>query len=238
MPFFDRIIAVSEHVRRGIIKRVGVDPVDVTTIVNGIDVTRFSGGGARTRCREEFGVPDGSRLIGVVARLTPEKDHATLLEAFAIVSAQRSDVVLAIVGDGPTLAEAKETARRLGIEGLVRFTGSRLDVPDILSAFDLFAMSSKEEGLGITLIEAMAAGLPVVATAAGGIPEIVQDGVTGFIVPPGDSQGLADALLRGLSDDARGREMGEAGRRRAVERFSLTRMIGDYEKVYAELAAR
>ncbi len=237
LPVLDRIVAVSEHVRRGVIERLHVAPAKVMTIVNGIDVARYARGDGRAQCRTELRVGDETPVVGVVARLTPEKDHDTLLEAFALLAKERFDAVLIVVGDGPMLGRAREAARRLGIESAVRFTGTRLDVPELLSAFDVFAMSSREEGLGITLIEAMAAGLPVVATAAGGIPEIVQNELTGYLVPPGDPRRLADALLDVLADPARARRMGAEGRKRAEQQFGLSRMIGAYEQLYAELAA-
>jgi len=230
-----RVVTVSDYVRRGAIDLVGLDPAKVTTIVNGIDVGRFASEKDRSEFRSELGVPDGTPLLGIVARLTPEKDHENLLYAFVRVVSERRDARLVIVGSGPAMSGLKRKAAELGIVDSVRFTGTRLDVPNILAALDLFVMTSREEGLGITLLEAMAAGLPVVATAAGGIPEIVVDEVTGYLVPKASPVAFAHAVLRILSDKSGARRMGEEGRKRVAERFSLRRMVGDYEKLYSQL---
>lgn len=230
----DHVVAISDHVRDVAVVKGGVDAAKITTIHNGVDVEAFARSrvGARESIRDELGMDLDAPVIGVVARLTHEKDHATLLRAFALVHAHHPAARLALAGDGdlrdPLIAQAGE----LGVRGAVSFLGTRGDVPDLLSAFDVFALPSRIEGLGITLVEAMAAGLPTVASRVGGIPEVVIDGETGRVVPPGDAEALSQALSWMLENRDRARAMGEAGRRRAADEFSLERMVRRYEAIY------
>jgi glycosyltransferase involved in cell wall biosynthesis len=141
-----------------------------------------------------------------------------------------------VVGEGVLRADLEARARRLDVEGRVIFAGFRHDLDALLPAFTVFCLSSRMEGLGTSVLDAMALGLPVVATAAGGIPEAVEDGVTGRLVPPGDAAALAAALLEVLRDPAAGRRLGEGGRRRFEERFTADRMVESTLAVYAEVA--
>jgi glycosyltransferase involved in cell wall biosynthesis len=240
LPLADRVVAVSDFVRRGAVEKAGLDPSKVTTISNGVDVGRFSRGdaGGAKRKRIEIGVGESDVLIGVVARLTPEKDHATLLEAFSRVLTGRPPAKLIVVGDGELMGRLREHTARLGLESSVLFLGNRTDVPELLHVLDVFALSSKEEGLGITLLEAMASGVPIVATSVGGIPEIVEHGVTGVLVPPGDEAVLADAIEWVLSHPETIEPMVAAARRRVEEKYSLERMISEYEALYRISAGR
>jgi glycosyltransferase involved in cell wall biosynthesis len=235
LPLADRVVAVSDYIRRSAIERAGIDPGRVTTIRNGVDIRRFapSTTDAAMKKRLEIGVGESDALIGVVARLSAEKDHATLIAAFARVAAGRPKSRLIVVGDGELMGELKGQTGRLGLDGSVLFLGKRTDVTDLLRMFDVFALSSKEEGLGITILEAMASGVPVVATCAGGIPEIVEHGVTGVLVPPGDEVVLGDAIEWVLSHPEAVAAMAAAARRRVEEQFSLDRMVAAYERLYA-----
>jgi len=234
LPLADRVVTVSDFIRRGAVEGARLDPTKVTTIRNGVDSQRFSrreGGGVGTK-RRDIGVEESDVVIGVVARLTPEKDHATLIEAFSHLAAGRQEAKLVIVGDGELMGTLREKTARLGLEQLVIFLGNRKDVADLLRLFDVFALSSKEEGLGITLLEAMASGVPVVATSVGGIPEIVEHGVTGVMVPPGDPRVLADAIEWMLSHPGEAGSMVERARRRVAESYSVEQMIAEYETLY------
>jgi glycosyltransferase involved in cell wall biosynthesis len=163
--------------------------------------------------------------VGNVAALTDHKDHATLLEAAALVSARRPEARFVIVGDGERRAELEARARALGTAERVIFAGFRDDVDRLLPAFDVFCLSSHLEGLGTSLLDAMCFARPVVATAAGGIPEAVLDGVTGRVVPVRDVRALADALVEVLSHPERREAMGRAGRERFLERFTADAMV-------------
>lgn len=232
----DRVVAVSDHVREVVLDTTRIDPARVSTIHNGIDVGAYSGGGGgvRERMRESLGLGPGQHAVGVVARLTHEKAHDRLLDAFAAVAGEREDVRLFLVGDGPLRSALEAKSRALGIAPLVSFLGTRGDVSALLRAFDLFVLPSRIEGLGITLLEAMAAGLGVVASAVGGIPEIV-DGETGRLVPPDDAGALAGAMGWMLDHPAECAAMGGRGRARVESRFSLEAMVAGYERVYDSL---
>ena len=159
------------------------------------------------------------------------------MEAFArIVPAFRNVIFLMVGKDSGTMEATKARVRERGIEGSVRFVGSRTDVPDLLRASDLFVHPSREEGFSNAILEAMAAGLPVVACHVGGNPEAVVDGETGWLVPPRDPERFAGAMAELIADESKRKTFGEAGLRRATERFSLDRMVKEMESLYESLA--
>ena len=190
----------------------------------GIDLERFAHGTPA--------LDDDGPLVGNVARLAPQKDHATLLDAFARVREVRPDARLALVGDGESRAELEARAERLGIAHNVLFTGARDDVPDVLASFDVFAFPSLFEGLCLAVIEAQAAGVPVVATPVGGIRETVVDGETGLLVPTRDPQALAAAILRLLDDRELSARLAAEAQRRVRDRFSEQRMVEETLALY------
>jgi glycosyltransferase involved in cell wall biosynthesis len=176
-------------------------------------------------------------VVGNVAALTDHKDHATLLRAAARLAARHDTVRFVIVGEGALRAPLEAQARALGLDGRVIFAGFRDDLDRLIPAFDVFCLSSHMEGLGTSLLDAMAYSRPVVATAAGGIPEAVVHDVTGLVVPVRDAEALADALHALLRDPARREALGRAGRQRFEERFTADRMIEATLRVYDELQA-
>ena len=189
----------------------------------GIDVQRFSSGKR---------VLEGT-VVGNVARLAEQKGHRTLLEAAALVRAERPDVRFAIAGDGELRQELENQAKELGDHVVI--LGNRSDVPDLLASFAVFAYPSRYEGLCLAVLEAQAAGVPVVATPVGGIRETVVDGETGFVVPVGDARGLADRILHVLANPDEARRVAAEARRR-VEAFSEERMVAETLALYDELA--
>jgi glycosyltransferase involved in cell wall biosynthesis len=170
-----------------------------------------------------------------VARLSVEKDFPTLLQATAIAAKEVPDLQLRIVGDGPERANLERRVRELGIESRVEFLGERRDVPALLKQAGFFVTASLTEGISLTLLEAMAVGLPVVATAVGGNPEIVQDGVTGRLAPAAQPDALAATMTAMCGNIAHWSTMGRAGRDRVGEWFDVRRMVADYEALYREL---
>ncbi len=210
----------------------------VEVIENGIDLSRYSAPTDRAVLRRSLGLDLDRRYVAMVARFHPVKDHAMLLHAFAKAAAVRPDVDLLLVGDGPMRNELEALTERLGISGRVRFLGVRSDVPDLLRAVDVFALTSVSEAASLTLLEAMASRLPVVVTDVGGNPEIVRDGVEGVLVPRGDAEAAAAAFLRVLDDPARAAAMGAAGRARVEERYPLSKTIDAYWRLYQRLAGR
>jgi glycosyltransferase involved in cell wall biosynthesis len=187
--------------------------------------------------RRREGIPADALVALCVSNFYPYKGHEELVEAAAkIVPAFRNVLFLMVGRDSGTLETTRALVRERGIEESVRFVGSRTDVPDLLRASDLFVHPSREEGFSNAILEAMAAELPVVASAVGGNPEAVVDGETGRLVPPRDPERFADALMELLADESKRRTFGEAGRRRATERFSLDRMVEEMESLYDSLA--
>ncbi len=237
LAFTDRVIAVSDHVRRDAVEKAGLKEDVVTTIPNGVDLTlyRRPSDDAIQKKKAELGLEGFGPVIGTVARLSPEKDHATLIEAFSRLASIHTKARLVLVGDGEMMGELKERATRLGIGLRVDFLGSRSDVTELLPVFDVFALASKEEGLGITIIEAMAEGVPVVGTNVGGIPEIITDGETGVLVPPGTPDKLAEAIDKLLSNPVEAARLAAAARNTVEIRYDMCRMIEGYENVYEDV---
>ncbi|MGK4008997.1 glycosyltransferase [Sorangium sp. So ce1036] len=229
----DRVVAVSDDARAVALEVERIDPAKVVTILNGVDTDAFRPGDAAA-ARARLGVPASGYHVGCVARLAPEKDHATLLTAFARLRGARPDAHLTLIGDGALRPALEAQGAGLGLGGAVTFAGTRGDVAALLPAFDVFALASLTEGISLTLIEAAAAGLPIVATRVGGNPEIVREGETGLLVPPGAPEGLATALEAVAAREDRA-EMGLRGRARVVERFGVDRMARAYEDLYDEV---
>jgi L-malate glycosyltransferase len=210
----------------------------IEVIENGIDLPRYAPAADRAALRRRLGLDPDRRYIAVVARFHPVKDHATLVHAFARVAAVRADVDLLLAGDGPLRGDLEALVRRLEIDGRVRFLGVRSDVPDLLRVADVFALTSVSEAASLTILEAMASRLPVVATAVGGNSEIVRNEVEGLLVPRGDAPAVAAALLRILDCPATAAAMGAAGRARVEERYHLSQTIEAYGRLYRRLAGR
>lgn len=233
----DRVVGVGQAVRRALVDKEGLPPGRVGVIYNGIDTASYAGAAGRDEVRRELGLGADDFVIILVARMDPIKDHATALRAVARVAARRDDARLVLVGEGPTAGAVAGEAARLGLGPHVLQLGLRTDVARLLGGADVSLLTSLSEGIPLSLIEAMASGLPVVATRVGGIPEVVQEGLTGLLAPSGDDAGLADALLRLAADpDLRGR-LGGQGRARAEAVFSEARMHAAYREAYDALAA-
>ena len=225
-----RIVAVSEDVRRGLVEDQGLRARRVRVVPNGIDAAPYAAAGAqRDAVRAALGL-GGAFVVGSVARLVPVKDQACQLAALA----RCPQATLVLVGDGPERAALEALAAQLGVTARVRFLGTRHDVPNLLAAFDVFTLSSLSEGLPVAVLEAMAAGLPVVATRVGGVPEAVRDGVTGLLTPPRDAAALG-AAWRALESPQRRAALGAAGRAVVRSRFSLAAMVRAYEALYESI---
>ena len=223
----DGYIAISSHVR-AVLAGAGIPAARIALVRDGIDLEQFGGGGDAAALRAEFGIDGATRIVGSIAALTPEKAHADLLRAAARVLAERGDVRFLIVGAGALGASLQGLARELGIADRVIFAGFRDDAAHLLRVFDVFVLCPQREGLGTSIMDAQAAGVPVVATRAGGIPEIVVDGESGLLVAPGSPHDLAGAILRML---------GDGGLRERCTRTALEQSRGyDYhEMVYRTL---
>jgi glycosyltransferase involved in cell wall biosynthesis len=227
-----KIICVSEHDRELALRFRVADPQQLVVIHNGIDPGPFREADGKA-VRAEWGIDRDEPLITFVGRLAAQKDPLTLLEAVRRLSGGR----VLLVGGGPLRSRVRAFLRQHGLEDRVVLTGEQTNIPEILAASDIFVLPSRWEGLPLTVIEAMLAGLPVVAGRVGGVPELVEEGVTGLLVPPGDPTRLAEALQRLLDGADLRHRMGDAARRRALRRFTLESMLRKYRDVYAEVLA-
>lgn len=242
-PLVTRYIAVSKDLACWLSDTVGVDSARITQIYNGVNIDRFKPHeGSRVRLGPPGFMRGSEFVIGSVGRMAEVKDFPTLIRAFVklvkLVPNGRERLRLVIVGDGPTRAQCEELVRAKKAEHLIWLAGESEDVPEMLRAFDLFALPSLGEGISNTILEAMASGLPVIATHVGGNPELVEEGVTGMLVPPAQPDAMAQALLKYLENPVRIDIQGRTARLRAETRFSLEAMARDYMGVYDEVLGR
>ena len=226
------VTAVSNAVAETVVA-LGVPRARVTVIPNGVDVARFGGAAAD---RAELGASNGETVIGSVGCLAARKDYGTLLDALARLRVRHPHARAVLVGDGPDRAALEARAAELGVAGHTTFLGERPDIERLLPAMDVFVLSSREEGIPNALLEAMAAGRPAVATAVGGTPEVLEHGVTGWLVPPADPAALAAALAEALDDPAEAARRGAAARRETIARMSIDAMVRRHEAFYAAAA--
>ncbi|HKU15945.1 MAG TPA: TIGR03088 family PEP-CTERM/XrtA system glycosyltransferase [Steroidobacteraceae bacterium] len=237
-PFVHRFVTVSRDLQEWLVQRVGIRPAKVRQICNGVDTQRFeqSASTARQRLPAEY-FPPGCCIVGSVTRLTEIKDPLSLVRAWLAVraplAAQGHDLRLALIGDGPLRGAIEAEIREAGAERCAWLAGSRDDVADVLRSLDIFALSSLREGISNTVLEAMATGLPIIASATGGNLELIEDGVTGTLTPPGDFASLAQALRSYVQDPAKRAAHGAAARRRAERMYSLSGMMNRYRELYA-----
>jgi glycosyltransferase involved in cell wall biosynthesis len=206
-------------------------------VYTGIDLSPFDIPVDRATVRASLGVQVNAPLIGSVGRLSPQKAPLDFVQAAALVHARQPDVHFVWVGAGPLEAQARALVSAKGLDDVFHFAGQRKDVPFVLRVFDCFALSSLWEGFSLSVLEAMAAGLPVVVTRILGTPEAVQDGVNGFLVPPGDPPALAQALIELLADPNRARQLGANGRKRIEQQFTRKQMLEGIERLYGEVIA-
>jgi glycosyltransferase involved in cell wall biosynthesis len=229
-------VAVAEEVAASLEKLYGIR--DCQVISNGIPTDLYANPQApRKEWRAKEGFKDDDILFVCVARFWPQKNHALLLKSFAQGPASDPRAHLVLVGEGDLRAVLEEQARNLNLAGKVHFLGLRSDIPDVLGATDVFVLSSDYEGNPLSVMEAMASGLPIVSTAAGGVPNLFEAGKEGFLTSPGDIHGLAKSMNSLLKYQTARASMGAAAARRAQENFDLSKMVRAYEQVYEDLLA-
>jgi glycosyltransferase involved in cell wall biosynthesis len=231
----DRLLSVSPQVRRELLE-LGIGTPERSAVVPlGLDLDPFLNGGAGGRLRRELGIEPAAPVVAIVARLVVIKAHEVFFEAASIVSRRRPDARFLVVGDGERRAELEALVARLALGRAVHFLGWRRDLPAIYRDVDVVALTSRNEGSPVSLIEAMAAGRPVVATGVGGVPDLVEHGVNGYLVGPDQPAELADALLALLADPGRREAFGGAGRKRVYPAFAADRLLRDIDALYATL---
>lgn len=230
----DRILCVSAKVAETL-GAFGLHPPQVRVVHSAVDVERAM---MPPVSRASLGVPETAPLLASAGSLVDHKDHANLLEATARVRALVPDVQVCIVGDGPMRAQLEARRDRLGLASCVHFLGYRADAPAITRTADVYVSSSWSEGLGTSILEALAAGVPVVAAEAGGAREMVLPDATGYLTPVRDPEALAEAIVASLRDRDKARHMAEAGQQHALEKFSVARMVDQTLETYRELLAQ
>jgi sugar transferase (PEP-CTERM/EpsH1 system associated) len=246
--FTDVNVAVSEKIRRETISFEKVPVNRVVLIPNGIDIDKYGSHNASDLLRNKLSLKPESLIIGTVGRLAPVKNYPLLLRTFIRIADDYPHVHLVFVGDGPMQSELESVAARAEDGKLqttpevtrsrIHFLGQRDDVAELLACMDVFVLCSYSEGHSIALLEAMATGCPIVATAVGGNPELIEDGRTGLLVPSGDATALAGAMVRLLSDRDLATRLGQQARQKAISQYSVRTMTSRYEELWRTLAAQ
>ena len=238
-PITDGFIGVAAAHARHLVDNERFPAEKVRIIPNGVDTERFRPSqDSRLAIRRELKIGGAAPVCGIVAALRPEKNHSLFLRCAAIVHERLPEAQFLIVGDGPQRSKLEAAAAACGLGESVRFLGARSDIPELLAAMDLFALTSHNEANPVSILEAMSVGLPVVSTRVGSIHESVQDGKTGFLDEPGDAAALAQHWEQLLRDPQSAQRMGEAGRERVVSQWSLQRMVAGYEDFIEEIYQR
>jgi glycosyltransferase involved in cell wall biosynthesis len=225
-------ITVSENLERFLISNFGLKRERVITIPNGIEVDRFAKGQDTSYLYREFGIDEKARIIGSIGRLTEQKGMRYLIEAFSKVNHDVPDTMLIIVGDGELRGDLEKLSETLSIRDNVIFTGIREDTPELLELFDIFVLPSLWEGQPLTIMEAMAAGKPIIATDVGGNSEILDSGKYGVIVPSGSPVALAGAVMGLLGDEDSAKKLGADAEDYCARELSSVSMVRKYERVY------
>lgn len=237
--FFDAVVAVSDTVRMEVINQRWFPSEKITTVYNGVNFTEYNRKDIK-KIKENLGIKAGHQIVGLIANLRKIKGIHHFIEAASIICRQRDNLDFFIVGGdtderGYTKADLEKLAKSLGILQKIHFLGKRTDIPELIALFDVAVNSSLSEGLSNTVLEYMASSKPVVATNVGGNSEVVIDGETGFIVPPKDSNALANAILSILKDKEMGIRFGIAGRKRIEESFSIEKMITNFQNLFEKV---
>ena len=232
--FTYKVVGVSAHTSRNLIRYEKISPQKVMTIPNGIDDLKFAIEIDGTKKKQELGLPDCGLIIGLGVRLTRQKGIEYLLKAMPTILEEFPDTAMVIAGEGPLEEELRRDAFSLGIDKSVHFIGPRLDMPELLKLFDLYVLPSLWEGMPMVLLEAMAAGCPVVATDVGGISKVIEHGINGLIVRPRNPEELAEAVIKLLTDEKLRKEFAQNGLMKFRQKFSADIMTRQYEQLYLQ----
>lgn len=231
-PAVTRFVTVSAELDNWLVRDIGVPRAKVEQIINGVDGETFRPEVDKAACRTRLGIPDDKLIVGIVGRLDPVKDHATLLRA---VAQSETACRLVVVGAGPAEDALRQLAAELNVAEFTHFFGARHDIAQVLGALDVFVLPSLAEGISNTILEAMACGLPVIASRVGGNPELVTAGETGFLFDVGQADMLAAQLKCYIERPELRRAHGVAARERVEREFSLAAMVSKYERMYRAL---
>jgi glycosyltransferase involved in cell wall biosynthesis len=236
--FVDRFYCLSEDMAAWVKAHRVVNTRKLAVIANGIDTACYTEECDADAVRRELGIPAGAPVVGTVGRLHEVKRQDVLLRAFKRVRERVPGAHLLLVGDGPLREELATRSGQLGLSGYVHFAGYQQHTTPYLRTMTCFALPSRSEGMPQSLLEACVAGVPVVASRVGGIPEVIEHGRTGLLVESGDEGALADGLVELLGSTERSRALSEAARAKVLARFDIGRMAGDYHRDFLELLGR
>ncbi len=234
-PFVSRYVTVSQDLKKWLVEVVGIRSNKIATIINGVDTEKFIPKKNSEETSNALGYKQDEIIIGAVGRLDPVKDYKTLIKAFISLSNSFRNIRLMVIGNGAEDVVLKKLVTQAGIKDRVAFMGMRNDTPELFRCMDVFVLPSVAEGISNTILEAMASGLPVIATDIGGNPELVRDQETGFLFPSGDVGCLSTLLKKYIVQPQLRFLNGGAGRMRALEDFSLNTMVKSYEGLYMSL---
>ena len=230
----DTIIVISDYEKQRLIEEEGISPSKITIIHNGIDLTGYKTE-PNLDIKRQLGLKMDSPVVGILAVFRPQKNHELFIQTADEILKKNKDVYFLLVGDGETRKQAEDLASKLGISKNCLFTGFRKDIPDVISIIDVGVLSSHWEGLPLAVLEYMASSKPVVSTSVGGVPEVVQDGLNGFLVPPGDYKTLAQKINLLLDNKDLALEMGKNGFIRVKQEFTMEAMLKNIEDLYTNI---
>ncbi|MFL5342130.1 MAG: glycosyltransferase family 4 protein, partial [Gemmataceae bacterium] len=236
--FAEQFCCVSDEIAETVSRWRTVPEEKIKVVINGIRTDAFSDRSRRPDVRRELGIPPEAPVIGTVGRLSEVKRQGLLLRAVATLRCRIPEVRLLLVGDGPERDRLEHAAAELNVRDRVCFAGYQANPEHFLQAMDIFALTSRSEGLPVSLLEAWAAGLPVVCSAVGGVPKVITHGEDGLLFPSGDEDALVAAITAIVGDPALATRLGKAGRVKVEDKYSLERMAGDYECRYGALLAK
>ena len=231
---YDHVITISEAIRQVLLSE-GVPPEKVTCVRSAVDPEPYLHPVDRAAMQEEFSLPENVIIIGIVAQLIPRKGHAYLIEAIERLTKEYPSVRVLCFGQGPLRSQLEAIVQQKGLSGIIQFTGFRTDLPRWLGGLDILAHPADMEGLGVSLLQAAAAAVPVVTTRAGGLPEAIQEGETGILIEPADISALATALKQLIDDTDLRLTLGLAGRKRIMTDFSVEAMARGNLDVYRKV---
>ncbi|HOJ41797.1 MAG TPA: glycosyltransferase family 4 protein [Candidatus Syntrophosphaera thermopropionivorans] len=229
----NKIVAVSQKIKE-VLRKDGVSEDKIKVIYSGIDYNKYAQAEEDTNFRKHFNIPPEAILVGTIAAFAGHKDYPTFLNAAALALKNRPDLYFLAVGKGELQKSMQELAKELNIADKVIFTGFQQEVEKILKTLDIFVLASKKEGLGTSILEAMSAGIPVIGTASGGIPELIKDGENGLLVPPSNPEKLKDAILKLANSSELRMQLAERGKTEA-QKFDKEIMVSQYIKLIQEL---
>lgn len=227
-----KTVVVTRYLKEMLVEKEGFNPNKIIIIPNGIDGSKFMINKSTLREENDLSLKEEDKIIGIVARLDPIKNHKCLIGAMTLIEKEEPKAKLLVVGDGPLKSTLIKKVKDRNLQETIYFLGEREDIPNILAGVDLFVLSSLSEGMSITLVEAMAAGLPIIATEVGGNPDLIDHGKNGILVPKGDENAMASAILKVLKNTKIARSLGAEARKKYESEYTLDMMVKKYIAIY------